>query len=146
MTRLGYPLKTDPKKTARATGRNVRISRKNLVEIGRFIKGMKTEKAKKILEEVISLKRAIPFRRFNTHLAHKKGIGPGRYPVKSSRWMLELIKSVESNSENIGLDVNKLYIKNVSARKGSDFQRPRRADLRGQKAKSTNISLIVEER
>lgn len=142
-----YPQKHDPKKTAKAGGRNIPISLKKSVELGRFVKGKKLERAKKELGEVIKLKRPVPFKRFKMHVAHKKGkIAAGRYPVKTAEKLLELIESAENNAENQGLEMKKLIIKNVAASKGFSFRRPRRFEFRGQVKKSTNLSVILEEK
>ncbi|MCK5698650.1 MAG: 50S ribosomal protein L22 [Candidatus Aenigmarchaeota archaeon] len=140
-----YPLKTDPKKQAKVCARHQRISKKNTTEIGRFIKGMKVESAKTYLEQVLKKKKAIPYTKYNTNLGHKKGMGPGRYPLLATQKMLELLNSAQKNAEYIGLDTKILIITNVWAAKGSSYQRPRRTRFSGQEIKSTNISLIVEE-
>ncbi len=140
-----YPIKTDAKKQAKVCARRMRISRKHTTEIGRFIKGMNIEDAKKYLGEVLKKKKAIPYTKYNTNLGHKKGIGPGRYPLLATTKMIELLNSAQKNAEYAGLDVKKLVISNVWAAKASSYHRPRRVRFSGQEIKSTNISLIVQE-
>ncbi|MFH1431765.1 MAG: 50S ribosomal protein L22 [archaeon] len=140
-----YPVKTDPKKNAKVCARNQRISKKHSVEIGRFIKGMKLEKAKRYLKEVLQKKKALPYTKHHDSLGHKKGMGPGRYPLLAAEKYIELLNSLEKNAEYIGLDTKSIIISNAYATKGSAYYRPRRSRFRGQQVKSTNISLIAEE-
>lgn len=140
-----YPIATDPKKNAKVCARNVRVSTKHSIEIGRFIKGMKLEKAKKELSEVVKKNRAIPYTKFNTNLGHKTGMGPGRYPIIATKKYIELLESLQKNAEYNGLDTGNIIISNAYATKGSAYYRPRRSRFRGQQVKSTNISLIATE-
>lgn len=140
-----YPIKTDPKKHAKVCARNQRLSKKHSIEIGRLISGMKLENAQKYLEDVLKKKKAIPYTKFNTNLGHKKGIGPGRYPLLVTKKYVELLKSAQKNAEYIGLDTKNLIISNVHTTKGNAYYRPRRTRFRGQQTKSANISIIVQE-
>jgi len=140
-----YAVKTDPKKDAKVCARNQRISRKDSIVIGRFIKGMKLSSAKSYLNEVLKKKKAIPYTIFKTNLAHKKGMGPGRYPLIVTRKFLELLNSAEKNAEYLGLEKEKLIVSNVHASKGPTHYRPRRTRYRGEQMKSTHLSIIVKE-
>jgi large subunit ribosomal protein L17e len=67
---------------------------------------MELIKAKKYLEDVMSEKRCVPFRRFcggcgRTAQAKNEGhvIGQGRWPKKSAEFLLSLLKNAESNAE-----------------------------------------------
>lgn len=51
--------------------------------------------------EVINQKKAVPYKRFNKDVGHKKGIGPGRYPIKASGVILSLVKLAESNARTV---------------------------------------------
>ncbi|KAE8656356.1 60S ribosomal protein L17-2 [Hibiscus syriacus] len=67
------------------------------------------------LEDVMSHKQAIPFRRFcrgvrrTTQAKNRHSNGQGRWPVKSAKCILDLLKNAESNAEVKGLDVDALY-------------------------------------
>jgi large subunit ribosomal protein L17e len=63
-------------------------------------------KAKRYLEDVLAHKQAIPFRRFcrgvgRTAQAKNAGHsnGQGRWPAKSAKFILDLLKNAESNAE-----------------------------------------------
>src|SRR3989338_2546033 len=98
---------------AKVKGFNLPISTKFTVEICNFIRGKDLKKAKNLLKNVTEQKIPVPFKFALRDLGHKKGIGPGRYPVKASEHILGLLKTVDSNAsykevENINLLMLKL--------------------------------------
>jgi len=129
---------------AKAIGRNLPISFKYAIEIGSFIRGKTLKQAKLLLEQVIAKKRAVPMKRFNRDVGHKRGrIAAGRYPVKASSEVLALIHSAEMNALNKGLSSENLMLTEYIANKGATqwrFGRQRR-----RKAKRTHIIVILEE-
>lgn len=62
-------------------------------------------KAKRYLEDVLAHKQAIPFRRFcrgvgrTAQAKNRQSNGQGRWPVKSAKFVLDLLKNAESNAE-----------------------------------------------
>ena len=131
---------------ARAVGRSLSISAKHSVEICNYIKKNNTQKAKKMLNAVIKLEDAVPFKRFTGDVGHRKGakIAAGRYPVKACKEILRLIEAVEANAQFKGLSTANLVISHMCAQKGSRPWHPGRK--RRRKMKRTNVELIVEER
>ena len=128
---------------ARAYGRSLPISTKQSVEICNFLRGRTIEESKKLLEGVIEKKIAVPFKRFNKDMGHKRGkIASGRFPKNASEHILELIKSVEANAKNSGLTapfVIETMIPNKAARSWRYGRQRRR------KNKRTHIEIIVKE-
>jgi large subunit ribosomal protein L22 len=115
----------DPERTAKVSGRELRMSPKHAGEICRTIKGMKLEKAKKFLEQVIAKKTPVPFRRYKKKVAHRHGLqkcSAGRYPVKAANLILKLLQGAEANAEFKGLDVESLRIIHASAYPGLKIQ------------------------
>jgi len=103
----------DATKTAKASGRDLRISPKAAREICNAIRYMAFEEARKYLEDVIAKKRAVPYKKYKKKVGHKAGLQgwyAGRYPVKASRAILQILDSVEANASFKGLDVSKLKI------------------------------------
>jgi large subunit ribosomal protein L22 len=96
------------KATAKAL--NIPISTKNSVEISKFLRYKTVEFAKRYLEEVVQLKKAVPFKSHVRDLGHKRGIGAGRYPQKAAKEFLKLVKSVEANAQFKGLNTSSLKI------------------------------------
>jgi len=150
MARTAYSINPEAD-SARAKANELPISPKHSIEIAREIRGMKTGDAIAYLEDVVALKRAVPFRRFNSDVAHKRGLkgwDAGRYPVKASTYFLKLIRSVEKNAEYIGLDTENLVITHVSANRGRRMKGifPRAMGRATPKyAESVNIEISVKE-
>lgn len=142
MVKSSYQNKNE--NTARAVGRGLPISTKQSIEICNLIRRKEVEKAKAALERVVDgkgAKGAIPFRKY-TKVAHKKGIGPGKSPIKACKEILELLKEVEANAQYKGLS-GELKIVHICANKSVTqwhFGRKRR-----RKTKRTNIEVVVEE-
>jgi len=149
MKKAGYSApEVDTETTARAMARELLIPTKKTFELCRAIRGMNVEKAKEYLENVIALKQPVPFKTFNRWVGHKKGIGPGRYPVKSARAVLRLLESAQENAEYKGLTSDEMRIKVIAAHKGS----PNKANMPRAHGTSTrwwhetvNIELVLEE-
>lgn len=129
---------------ARAIGVALPVSFKQSVEICSFIKNRKVGEAKKILQDAADRKAAIPFKRYNWDLGHKRGIGPGRYPEKASIEFIRLIESAEANAQFKGLNTSNLIIAHISAHKAGKSWHFGRKSRR--KMKRTNIEIVVEEK
>ncbi len=112
---MKYVMETDKKKTARAMSINTPISPRDALEVVRTIEGMKLQTAKDYLDNVIHKKAAVPYRKFTDSVSHRRGIGPGRYPVKAARYILETLSNAENNAEFKQLDSDKLVVKNAVA-------------------------------
>ena len=127
MPRWGYSVGwVDPERTAKASGRELRISPKHAREICKTIKGMMLEDAKKFLEDVIALRRPVPFRRYKKKVPHRRGLQgfcTGRFPVKAARHILRLLNEVEANAEFKGLNTEKLKIIHAAAYPGMKIKK-----------------------
>jgi large subunit ribosomal protein L22 len=114
----GYTQQTNPDTTSRAIGKELPISPKMSREICRMLRGKNVAVAISMLEEVVELKRAVPLKRYNFGVAHKKGIGPGRFPQKAAKAILHVIESARSNAEYKGLDTDNMRIRVAAAHLG----------------------------
>jgi len=111
----------DPDRTAKASGRELSIKPKAAREICNHLKGMKLQRAKQVLKDVIDLKKPIPYKRHNKKLPHKKGLNgfdAGRFPKKASKEILQILESVEANAEFKGLYADRLKIIHMASQKG----------------------------
>ncbi|HEY7367649.1 MAG TPA: 50S ribosomal protein L22 [Nitrosopumilaceae archaeon] len=110
----------DSTRHVRASLREKQISHKHAREIAVAIKGLSLEKARDYLQNVISMKSAVPFRRYNKQVGHKSdpGVMSGRYPQKSATEFLKLLDNLESNAEYKGMDLDRLKIINATVHKG----------------------------
>jgi len=146
---MKYSRYLDPEKTARAYGRELHCSPKHAENVARAIRGMDVRKAEKLLEDVIALKRPIPFKTHNTERAHKSGIGPGGYPVKASQKILEVLRNAINNAEYKGLDPDNMFIAHISTYKGRIIKgyMPRAMGRSSAwNERTTNVEIIIEER
>jgi large subunit ribosomal protein L22 len=127
LPKWGYSIQNlDPDKTVKCSGRELRISPKAATEVCKAIKGMKLDKAKAFLEEVKSLKRAVPFKRYKREVSHRRMNEKwyaGRYPVKVADKLLKLLNELEANAEYKGLNTENLIIIHASSQRGRKIKR-----------------------
>lgn len=129
MPSWGYSLRSlnlDPERTAIASLRDVDMSMKKAVEVCSSIKGLTLEEARRLLRDVIALRRPIPYRRYFKKGSHKRqlqGWHSGGYPVRVCRYLLKLLDSVEANAEHKGLDTSRLVIVHAAVQKGRRIPR-----------------------
>ncbi len=130
---------------AKARGVNIDASRKHCTEIGDFIRGDNVDKAISKLEKVIDKELAVPYNKYNSDLAHKKGnMDAGRYPVNASKEVLKVLKNAKNNAVYQGLSDENLYISEYFATQGNRYLTPKRN--RGRKTKSAHVTIKVRER
>ncbi|MEA3230020.1 MAG: 50S ribosomal protein L22 [archaeon] len=147
MTKINHPYITNKGNIARTGATNLRISTKNSVEISRFITGLGVDSAIEYLENVVIKKKPIPYKRYIRDQAHRKGgVGPGRYPVNAVKEFITLLQNVKNNAEVKGLDVARLVVKNAQANIGSSRFRRGARMFGSRRAKSTNVSITVEQK
>jgi large subunit ribosomal protein L22 len=119
--------KFDKTKHVRAALREKNISPKHSREVALAIKGFSIEKAREFLESVISLKVAVPYRRYNNEVAHRSnirdGFFAGRFPKKAATEFLKLLDNLESNAEYKGMDLDRLKIISAVVHKGTKLER-----------------------
>ena len=122
MAKINYVYNEDDKnKTAKALGRSLKISPKHAREICNKIRGMNIENAREYLEDVIEMKKAVPFKKHNKKVGHRRGLDgwpTGRYPVKAATQILDVLKNAEANAEYKGLDTENLKIMHISSHRG----------------------------
>ncbi len=135
---------TESINTASLKVKSLPISTKMSVEICNLIRDRPLSKSRRLLQDVVDMRRAIPIKRFNADLGHKPGMAAGRFPVIASKTFLKLFDSVEANAENKGLNVNNLVVTFAKADKGEARWRSGRKGRT--KMKNTHVQLVVEER
>lgn len=122
-----------------AAGLNLHASLKHCMYISKFIKGKAIDNAIADLQDVIKLKRAVPFKGEIPH-RKEKGIMSGRYPIAASKQIISVLKGLKGNAlaGNMELEKTKITFANPSwasqpAKRG------------GAKFKRTNIYLKARE-
>ena len=144
---------SNPSKSCKAMGVDLRVHFKNTYETAQAIKGMSLLKAQTYLENVVEKKQCIPFRKFKgcisrTPQAMEFKTTQGRWPVKSCKVLLGLLKNAESNAEFKNLDTEKLIIKHIQV---SAAQQGRRRTYRAHgrigpyMSCPSHIEMILEE-
>jgi len=140
---MKYAFQKNQENSAKACGRALSISTKKSVEIANAIRGKPLQKTIDYLERVMKMEKAIPIRKYGRDTAHKKEIGPGKYPVKAVKEILNIIRSAASNAQNKGMDTKSLYIEHISAHKASQPWHSGRQ--RRSRMKRAHIQVVLKE-
>ncbi|XP_052166605.1 60S ribosomal protein L17-like [Oryza glaberrima] len=120
---------SNPTKSAKAMGRDLRVHFKNTRETAFALRKLPLVKAKRYLEDVIAHKQAIPFRRYcggvgrTAQAKSHQSNGQGRWPAKSARFILDLLKNAESNADVKGLDVDNLFVSHIQVNQAQKQRR-----------------------
>ena len=142
-----YSIKIEDEETiAKASLREVSISPKHAIELAREVRGMLLDEAKTYLEDIVAMKRSVPFKRYNKKVPHRKGLDKwhaGRYPVKTAKYFLKLLDNLENNADFKGLDTSKLKIIHCIALKGRKREKYTPRAL-GRTSPSFNIPVNLE--
>jgi large subunit ribosomal protein L22 len=155
MPKWGYSILTealDPEKTAKASGREIKVSHKHSREVCKTIKGMTLTNAKTYLRDVIDKKKPVPITRYNKKVGHRHGLVKafsGRYPIKAAAKILTILEAAEANAENKNLDTDRLTILHAAAYPGSKMKRftPRAHGRASPKYETlTHIEIVLNEK
>lgn len=117
-------------KVAIARVRNSRISLKHAVEICKYLRGKKLSKVFRFLENVLKQKESYD----------------GKYYTKATKTFISLLKSAEANAKKKGLNPERLFVKIIKADKGETMYLPKRAKFLPRRAKTTHLTVVLEER
>lgn len=128
---------------AKASASSLSVSTKHSIELCSYLRYKTTAQAKSFLEDLIALKKPVPFKRFNKDVGHKPGMAAGRYPQKAAKEMLRLVKSVETNAQFKGLNTSNLKIKKLLANKASV---PMTGGRHRRSTKRTHLEIEVVEK
>ncbi|MCW4038920.1 MAG: 50S ribosomal protein L22 [Candidatus Bathyarchaeota archaeon] len=151
MPNWGYSARSDLGVGVKASGRDLRISPKAAREICRSIRHARLDEARRFLQDVIDMKRAVPYRRHKKEVPHKAGLDKwyaGRYPVKAARAILKVLDSLEANCEDQGFDVERVRLVHVAAQRARVLKRfvPRAFGRSSPNYEHlTHIELLAEE-
>ena len=143
MAQHNYAYQKSEENTAKAVGRNLDISPKQATEICRYVRGRPLNQAKRLLQQAIDGKRAVPFTRFTNGLGHKPGISAGRYHPKACSSILKIIESAEANAKNKGYSSSDMKLVHISMQIGAKnwhYGRQRRSIF-----KNSNIEVVLQE-
>jgi len=118
----------EPTKSAKCRSDDQRVHFKNTYETARACRGLNILKAINYMERVLDHTSIIPFRRFTGGpgrqamcKVHKHY--NGRFPEKSVRHVMGLLKNLKSNAESKGLDVERCQISHVATQRAVNGRR-----------------------
>lgn len=113
---------TNPEKSSKASGKDLKVHFKNTRETANALKGMNLKRAKKYLENVCNKKEIVPFVRYRYGVGRKSQTKNwkstnGRWPKKSAENLLNILKNAEANAVEKNLNVSDLFIGNIQVNK-----------------------------
>jgi large subunit ribosomal protein L22 len=154
MPKWGYSITEtlDPEKTAKASGRELKVSHKAAREVCKAVKGMTLTQSKEFLRDVMAKKKPVPYTRYTKKLGHKGGMQKrfvGRYPIKTAEQVLNVIQAAQANAENKGLDVDRLRVMHAAAYPGMKLKRytPRAHGRASPKYDiTTHVEIVLDEK
>ncbi len=118
-------------KTVSASRPNARVSLKDSVVIFKKIRNKPVKKVKMLLNDLINRERDLN----------------GKYYTGASKEILSLIEEAENNAELLGLDRERLFLKEAVANKAFAFMLPKsRWSHRGRRAKICQLKVVLGER
>ena len=128
------------KTEATASGVSLHASKRHCMYIGTFIKGKTIDGAIADLEQVMKLKRAIPFK---GEIPHRKGaMMSGRYPVSASKLFITMLKGLKGNILVNNMDLQQTRIFSVVSNWAT---RPRRSSGRAKRTHVTIVAKLIAE-
>merc|ERR1712187_952335 len=145
---------SNPSKACKAMGVDLRVHFKNTYEAGQALKGMNLQAAKIYLQDVCEKKRCIPFRKFCGGVSRTPQVKAfkhtqGRWPVKSCKILLDLLRKAESNAEFKNLDTDNLVIKHVqvnAAQQGRRRTYRAHGRINAYMSSPCHVEMILEEK
>lgn len=144
MAKTNYAHKDIDHTMAKALGDSLQISLKAAMSIANFLRGRDANWAVAYLDDVIAMKKAVPFTKFTDGVGHRKGkMAAGRFPIKAAQGIQAVIKSAIANAANQGLDED-LFIVHISVNKAaSRFHQGRQ---RRRMMKQTHVQVVLKEK
>ncbi|KAL9180283.1 hypothetical protein ACHAXT_008253 [Thalassiosira profunda] len=141
---------------SKSRGSHLRVHFKHCREIAHHIKGLEVGKADKFMQDVLEYKDIVPFTKYTGGIGrkamakqHKAAGDKGRWPVKATKVVKDLLSNAVANAESKGMDVDKLYISHAQCNRAPPGRRRTyRAHGRIGKYASqpAHIELILSER
>ncbi|XP_044751484.1 60S ribosomal protein L17-like [Coccinella septempunctata] len=103
---------------AKAKASNVAVHFKNTVETANAIRRMTVPRALTYLKNVLAHKECVPFRKFKSGIGRKAqakqfGVVNGRWPEKSAKIVMEVVKNAISNTEYNNKDYEQCVIQHI---------------------------------
>jgi large subunit ribosomal protein L22 len=117
---ISYSVEVDEERTAKAMGREMSISKKDAVELCRFVKGRSLEDARETLSEVADGDEPVPLKKHNSGSGHTSGIDgwdAGGFPKKAAEAINDVLYNAKSNATEQGFDTDEMVVDHIAAHK-----------------------------
>ncbi|KAL3280539.1 hypothetical protein HHI36_003771 [Cryptolaemus montrouzieri] len=103
---------------SKAKASNLPVHFKNTVETANAVRGMTVARALAYLKNVLAHKECVPFKKFKSGIgktaqANQFGVVNGRWPQKSVKAVIEVIKNAISNAEYNNKDHDQFFIHHI---------------------------------
>ncbi len=144
----GYSLQNFPEQSAKSRIVEANISLKDSINIAHYLRGMSLNAAKENIDLAIEKKKPVRYFRYLDSVSHRRGSGPGRFPVRALKVFKRLVDNVEANAEFKNLNLEKLKVVHLSATKGKMLKRyaPKaHGSAGGLDRDLVNVEIVVEE-
>lgn len=109
---------------SKTRGSHLRVHFKHCREIAHHINGMPVTKAMKFLEDVLAFKAVVPFVKYTGGIGRKAQAkqsktpgSKGRWPVKATAVIKDMLTNAIANAETKGLDVDTLFVSHAQCNK-----------------------------
>jgi large subunit ribosomal protein L22 len=147
---MKYSILIDTKGVAMAQGKDINASYKDLIAVCDAIRYLKTDKAMKVIEGIVSETMPIAFKKYNRYMGsrHELAGRKGAYPIKAANEVRKILQNAISNAATKTLNSDSLYIVHASANKTHiERRRPSKGSLswgRGQYGMSASTHSDIE--
>merc|ERR1711976_96242 len=114
---------SNPAKSVKARGSQLRVSYKNTHEAAAALRGRTLKNAITYLNDVLEHKQAIPYRRHKKNIGRHsqakqhKGTTQVRWPKKSCEYLLDLLKNLQANAQSKNLNLSEMYVSHVAVQR-----------------------------
>ncbi len=135
------------KEFALVYGKDLPLSYKTSGAVCRFIKNRNPQKSIELLELVQRKRISIPVRGEAAHKRdQKKGYARGKYPEKTSKFFIKLLKNLIANAKVNNMDTEKIIVTIAKADKASNSIRGTRIGFGRKKFKRAHVFIKAEEK
>ena len=117
---ISYSVEVDEERSAKAMGRELTISKKDAVELCRFVKGRSLDDARDTLAAVADGDEPVPLKKHNSGSGHTSGLDgwdAGGFPKKAAEAINDVLYNARSNAEEQGFDAEEMVVDHIAAHK-----------------------------
>ncbi|MGK2230402.1 MAG: large subunit ribosomal protein L22 [Methanobacteriota archaeon] len=117
---ISYSVEVDEERSAKAMGRELTVSKKDAVELCRFVKGRSLDGARETLSAVADGDEPVPLKKHNSGSGHTSGIDgwdAGGFPKKAAEALDDVLYNAKMNAEEQGFDTDEMVVEHIAAHK-----------------------------